>query len=102
MKDYSSVFPESIDSLNFFQDISIDKLSIMETHQRMIANGTYSAASEYLNEQDVTFYGAWLLNMFEERLIAIENYVLYTLEKPDLTTYNDIEPTDVEVGYCWT
>ena len=102
MKDYSSVFPDNVDKLNFFQDISIDKIPIMEKHQRMIAQKTYSAASEYLNEQDITFYGAWVLNMFEERLIAIENYILYQLEKPNLTTYKDIEPTNVDVGYCWT
>lgn len=102
MKDYSTVFPDYIDNLVFFQDVSIDKLPIMEKYNGMISAGGYTAASEYINQQDISFYGAWLLNMLEERLIAIEIYLIYSTEKPDLTTYNDIEPTDVEVGYCWT
>ncbi len=102
MKDYSTVFPDYIDDLKFFQDVSIDKLSIMDKYNGMILQGSYTAASEYINKQDILFYGAWLLNMLEERLIAIENYLVYSTEKPDLTTYNDIEPTNVEQGYCWT
>ena len=102
MKDYSTAFPDYIDDLRFFQDVSIDKLPIMEKFNRMIAQGNYSAASEYINEQDISFYGAWFLNMLEERLIAIENYIMYSTDKPNLTTYNDIEPTNVAVGYCWT
>lgn len=102
MKDYSTTFPDYIDKRYFFQDISIDKLPIMNKYNGMITAGSYSAASEYINAQDVTFYGAWILNMLEERLIALENYLVYDVEKPDLVTYSDTEPTDVEVGYCWT
>ncbi len=102
MKDYSTVFPDSIDDRHFFQDISIDQLPIMEKYTGMIKSSAYTAASEYINAQDVTFYGAWILNMLEERLVAIENYFVYEVEKPNIVTYTDTEPTDVEVGYCWT
>lgn len=102
MKDFSTKFPDYIDNRYFFQDTSIDKLEIMEKYQEFIAAGAYTSASKYINAQDVTFYGAWIINMLEERLIAIENYIVYTLEKPDIITYSDTEPTDVEVGYCWT
>ncbi len=102
MKDYSTVFPDSIDDRHFFQDINIEQLPIMEKYNGMIASSGYTAASEYINAQEVTFYGAWILNMLEERLIAIENYFVYEVEKPNIVTYTDTEPTDVEVGYCWT
>ncbi len=102
MKDYSTVFPDDVDKLCFFQDVSIDKLPIMDQYNEMIAIGHYSDASEYLNTHEISFYGAWLLNMLQERLIAIENYIVHGTDKPDLTTYNDIEPTDKEEGYCWT
>lgn len=116
MKDYSTVFPTSIDSRCFFQDVSIDKLPIMEKYNSMIiaaenssgpetnyagAKG-YTAASEYINAQNVSFYGAWFLNMMEERLYALENYLVYDVEKPDIVKYSDTEPTEVPVGYCWT
>lgn len=102
MKDYSTKYPKSIDDRIFFQDVCIDKLDIMETYQRMIKAGSYSSASDYINKANVSFYGAFLLNMLEVRLIAIENYVVYEMEKPDIVTYTDTEPTDVPVGYCWT
>lgn len=102
MKDYSTKYPTSIDDRIFFQDTCIDKLEIMEKYQRLINAGAYSSASDYINKSDVSFYGAFLLNMLEERLIAIENYAVYELEKPDIVAYSDTEPTDREVGYCWT
>ncbi len=102
MKDYSTKYPKSIDDRIFFQDVCIDKLDIMDKYQRMIKSGAYSSASDYINKANVSFYGAFLLNMLEVRLIAIENYVVYVMEKPDIVAYTDTEPTDVPVGYCWT
>lgn len=102
MKDYSTKFPTSIDDRIFFQDICIDKLPIMEQYQKFIAAKAYSNASDYLNKSSVSFYGAFLLNMLEERLIALENYVVHDMEKPDIVAYTDTEPTNVDVGYCWT
>ena len=102
MKDYNTVFPDYIDDRYFFQDISIDKLPIMEKFNSMIRVDAYTSASEYINAQDVTFYGAWVLNMLEDRLIAIETYLLDEVDKPDLVCYSDTEPTGVDVGYCWT
>lgn len=102
MKDYSTKYPTSIDDRIFFQDISIDKLDIMKRYQTFIDAGAYTNASNYINGTNVSFYGAYLLNMLEERLIAIEDYVVHVLEKPDIVDYSDQEPTDVDVGYCWT
>lgn len=102
MRDYSTKFPANIDDRIFFQDISIDKLDIMKRYQSFIAAGAYTNASNYINGTNVSFYGAYILNMLEERLIAIEDYIVNTMEKPDIVAYSDEEPTDVEVGYCWT
>ena len=102
MKDYSTKFPNSIDDRIFFQDICIDNQDIMEKYQQFINSGAYTNASNYINNTNVSFYGAYVLNMLEERLIAIENYIAGTMEKPDLVIYSDNEPTDVPVNYCWT
>ena len=101
MKDFSTKFPTSIDDRIFFQDICIDKLKIMEKYQKFISAGAYTNASNYINSSNVSFYGAYILNLLEVRLIAIEEY-LETLEKPDIVAYTDTEPTGAEVGYCWT
>ena len=102
MKEYNTVFPNLIDNRYFFQDVSIDKLPIMDKYNGMINASAYTDASEYINAQDITFYGAWILNMLEERLIALENYLIYDVEKPQVVAYTNTEPTDVDVGYCWT
>ena len=102
MKEYNTVFPNLIDDRYFFQDISIDKLPIMDKYNSMINVSAYTDAAEYINTQDVTFYGAWILNMLEERLIALENFLVYDVEKPELVSYTNTEPTGVPVGYCWT
>ncbi len=102
MKDFSTKYPTSIDDRIFFQDISIDKLEIMKRYQAFIVAGAYTNASNYINNTNVSFYGAYILNMLEERLIAIEDYVVHVMEKPDMVAYSDEEPIDVEVGYCWT
>lgn len=102
MKNFSTKYPTAIDDRIFFQDISIDKLDVMKRYQTFIAAGAYTNASDFINKANVSFYGAYILNMLEERLIAIENYVVHDMEKPDIVAYSDEEPTDVEVGYCWT
>ncbi len=102
MKDYHTSFPTYIDDRHFFQDVTIEQVPIMQKYNGFINVKAYTAATEYIHEQDVTFYGAWILNMLEDRLIAIENYLLEEVEKPDLVTYSDTEPEDVPVGYCWT
>lgn len=102
VKDFSTKFPTSIDNRIFFQDVCIDKLNIMERYQKFIAAGAYTNASNYINGSNVSFYGAYILNLLEERLIAIENYAVYEMEKPDIVAYTDTEPTDKDVGYCWT
>lgn len=102
MKDYSTVFPDNIDDRQFFQDINIEQLSVMTKFNNMIAAGAYTAASEYINAAGVPFYGAWVLNLFEERLYAIETYLVDEVEKPELVVYTDTEPTEADTGLCWT
>ena len=102
MKDYSTKYPSNVDDRIFFQDICIDDLDIMAKYQSYITAGAYTNASNYINQTNVSFYGAYILNLLEERLIAIEEYVTETMEKPDLVTYSDTEPTDADINYCLT
>lgn len=102
MRDYATDFPKTIDDRVFFSDINIDKLSQMTKFQTYINNGAYSAASKYINNSTVDFYGAWILNLIEERMYALENYAVDEMEKPDIITDQEEEPTDVETNYCWT
>lgn len=92
MRNTSSNFPTSIDDRTFLHDISLDQLDTVNEYRNYIANGNYTQASELLNNSDVGFYGAWILNLFENRLVAIENYV-QSLNKPRFVQYGGEEPT---------
>ena len=41
-----SFYPDKIDPLLFFQDISLENVEIMNTYERLIKKGRYSEASE--------------------------------------------------------
>ena len=102
MRNTQTVFPNGVDELQFYSDISIDQVSIMENYLRLLNSGNYTSASEYLKNSGVFYYGAWFLNMMENRLRTIGNY-LTNLEDLNLVTYSDSEPSESEVfdGMNW-
>ena len=102
MRNTQTVFPNGVDELQFFSDISIDQVPIMENYLRLLNSGNYTSASEYLKNSGVFYYGAWFLNMMENRLRTIGNY-LTNLEDLELVTYSDSEPSESEVfdGISW-
>ena len=96
MRNTQTVFPNGVDELQFFSDISINQVPIMENYLRLLNSGNYTSASEYLKNSGVFYYGAWFLNMMENRLRTIGNY-LTNLEDLELVTYSDSEPSESEV-----
>ena len=102
MRNTRTVFPNGVDELQFFNDISIDQVPIMENYLRLLNSGNYTSASEYLKNSGVFYYGAWFLNMMENRLRTIGNY-LTNLEDLELVTYSDSEPSESEIfgGMNW-
>ena len=102
MRNTQTVFPNGVDELQFFSDISIDQVPIMENYLRLLNSENYTSASEYLKNSGVFYYGAWFLNMMENRLRTIGNY-LTNLEDLELVTYSDSEPSESEIfdGMNW-
>ena len=102
MRNTQTVFPNGVDEIQFFNDISIDQVHIMENYLRLLNSENYTSASEYLKNSWVFYYGAWFLNMMENRLRTIGNY-LTNLEDLELVTYSDSEPSELEVfdGMSW-
>lgn len=102
MKNISTKFPQQIDNRIFFQDININQVSIIKQYYTLLSNGAYTKASELLNNSEVFFYGAWCLNLLENRLFAIGNYVM-NLEGIDLVINSESEPstTSLENNFTW-
>ena len=100
MRNTQTVFPNGVDELQFYSDISIDQVPIMENYLRLLNSGNYTSASEYLKNSGVFYYGAWFLNMMENRLRTIGNY-LTNLEDLELVAYSNSEPSEVFDGMNW-
>ena len=59
-----SIYPDGIDELTFFQDVSLDKIEVLNTYNNLIEQGEYSKASVYINEQEGIFgYFACFFNL---------------------------------------
>lgn len=100
MKDTNTKFPNAIDDRIFFQDINISQSHIIDNYRTLINNKNYSKASEYLNNSEIDFYGAWLLNMLENRLNAIGDYLIKE-EKPNLVMYGTPSSAEITNGLNW-
>ena len=100
MRDATSLFPTAIDSRIYFQDINLSQLETKDDWETELELGNYTDASAVLNNANIDFFGAWVLNLIENRLVAIEEYIL-TLTKPELTAYQSTEPDDVDEGFSW-
>ena len=99
MKDASTKFPQEIDDRIFWQDLQIYQTPIMQKYYTYLNAGNYDEASDLLNNSDVFFYGAWILNLLENRLYAIEKYV-FGLDKNKIVEYQRTEP-NVSQGTVW-
>ena len=100
MKDASTKFPQEIDDRIFWQDLQIYQTPIMQKYYTYLNAGNYDEASDLLNNSDVFFYGAWILNLLENRLYAIEKYV-FGLDKNKIVEYQRTEPFNVSQGTVW-
>ena len=76
MKNINTKFPQYIDERIFFQDINLTQVPIMNHYYSLLNSNNYEKASEFLNNSEVFFYGAWILNLLEERLCTIGSYLL--------------------------
>lgn len=99
MNNTYSIYPNGIDSRVYAQDINIENVSVFDKYQSLLAQGKYTESSVLLNNSDASFYGAWMLNLLENRLHEIGKIVM-SIEKPKLTTYQSEEP-NVNVGMTW-
>ena len=108
MRNEQSVFDNDIDPLIFYSDINLDNQHYLAQYYGLLESGDYVEASDYIQSIDVNvdFYGAWLLNLYENELYAIETnmykYVSPQL-KPKLSFHGISEPTDPEFKtwvYC--
>lgn len=110
MKNSESLYPEQIDPLIFYSDVDLNHADTIKQYQSLLSSGNYNTASEFLNNSDIDFYGAWLFNLIENELYAIEtnadsiigekpNFVFYGKEITEEPNHHHwVGPKEVEKG----
>lgn len=100
MKNIESTYPAEIDNQLFFSDMRLKDSSTYETYKNYLKTKEYDKGSESLQNSEVDYYGAYVLNIFNRRLRAIGQYLL-TKQKPDQVKYQSTEPSNPKVGTTW-
>ena len=103
MRNTTSKFPNEIDDRLFLSDVSISQVTIMNEYRALLNKGDYSSASALLNDSGVFYYGAWILNLLEDRLCKIGEAIMNE-EDHSLMTYNTLtmsQMNDVTLGMNW-
>lgn len=88
----ASYFPNKVDNMIFFQDNNIEKTAIIDTYNNLIAEGKYSLANDYINQQDGIYgYFADFFNVIENRIYNLQEYLLQKPQKKQPFIYYDEE-----------
>lgn len=75
--DPISYYPEKIDNMTFFQDVSLDNIEIINHYNNLIAKGKYSEAVDYINQQkNVCGFFADFFNLIENRIYNLQEHLL--------------------------
>lgn len=81
----TSYYPDGIDKMIFFQDNDLTKVDIINTYNNLIAQGKYSEANQYINQQEGIYgFFADFFNALENRIYNLQTYLL---QKPPKKRY---------------
>ena len=109
MHKTSTTFPSKVDTREFFSDASLKEQDLLEAHHSLVKQGQLKEASQYLYDnveaadRNVSYDGAYIWNMMDSRLVAIEDYVVSHPTTKVVPYYSDNEPlyADQFVGMIW-
>ena len=102
MYNTRSSYPNRVDDLLFLSDVDCKSEYIMKQHQEYIDKGMYTDASNYIKEQmntvDITPIVADLFNLLENRIIALQTFVL---EQERVNRAYSEEPSNPSENSIW-
>jgi len=107
MHNTTSSFPGTVDTRHFFSDVQLQHADIHNGYNDRIKSANYQGASQFLYtnvEQanvDMDYSGAYLVNRYDNMIVAIENYVLSMAPTNARPVYSRTEPTNVQVQTVW-
>ncbi len=97
----TSYYPNKIDEMTFFQDNNLDKVEIMNHYNNLIAQGKYSEASDYINQQEGVYgFFADFFNLIENRIYNLQEYLLNKQKKQPFVYYDEY-PSVINEDTIW-
>ncbi|MBD5484505.1 MAG: hypothetical protein HDR18_03105 [Lachnospiraceae bacterium] len=92
-----SHYPDGVDPMIFFQDISLDKIDIMNTYNQLISQGKYIEANKFISQQkDICGYFADFFNAIENRIYNLQKHLLDKPPKENPFISHKILDTELE------
>lgn len=77
----SSCYPNGVDPMLFFQDNDLEKIDIMNTYNKLISQGKYTEASEYISQQEGV-YGYFADFLMQSKIGFIICKIIFSTDHP--------------------
>ena len=99
-----SSYPDKIDEMTFFQDVSLNTIEYMNEYQKLISNGDFFEANKYIsNKKGIYGYFDCFFNMIENRIYALQDYIEKKEKINPHINYSELpEMVQVQSGNIWT
>lgn len=99
----TSYYPDQIDDLIFFQDNNLENIEIINHYNKLISQGNYSGASDYINQQEGVYgYFADFFNLIENRIYSLQEELLTHPLKKQPFIYYEEEPFSANAPHAFT
>lgn len=86
----ASYYPGKVDKMIFFQDNNLEKIEIINNYENLAAQGKYSEANDYINQQEGVYgFFADFFNLIENRIYSLQEYLLSKPPKQQPFIYYD-------------
>lgn len=96
-----SNYPNKIDSMTFFQDVSLQKKDVMDQYNNLISESKYTEANNYIRQQEGIFlFNSDFFNMIENRIYATQSYLL-TKQAKHPFIYSEDKPENATLNMIW-
>ena len=95
MIDPSSKFPDEIDTLDYFSDVTLSQKDTTDEYVSLVNAKRYTEAYDVISNSSIFGWFADYFNMIENRINAVQSYLI-TNEKqkhPDQSLFSSDEPT---------
>lgn len=93
-----SDYPGKIDDMTFFQDNDLEKIAIIDQYENLIAQGKYSEANIYIDQQKGIYgYFADFFNLLENRIYSLQEYLLSKEKKQPFIFHDEEDSYSIEL-----